>query len=283
MFRNKELRGDLILKNEKVFSTKFPSSPIQTVSFKKPTELANSMAKIVEDLSKTYDNLIVDATTFTHESLVMLLRIIHLFHGNFKSILCVYVGADQYSPGMKAEDTWLSKGCKDVRNIIGFPGLLRPIEKTSLVILAGFEMERATRLIELIEPDRLILGNGIDPINKNHSEKMAYFQRKFFQWQSEFKNIEHYSFDFSCKDIKRTIQQIKAIISQRPNDNYILVPLNTKLSTIAATLVGLENQRIQLCYAIPEIYNVSNYATPGDNVTIVDLYKFPEFQQTAGM
>ena len=117
MFRNKELRGDLILKNEKVFSTKFPSSPIQTVSFKKPTELANSMAKIVEDLSKTYDNLIVDVTTFTHESLVMLLRIIHLFHGNFKSILCVYVGADQYSPGMKAEDTWLSKGCKDVRNI----------------------------------------------------------------------------------------------------------------------------------------------------------------------
>lgn len=278
MFRNKELHGDSILKNVEEVTTQYPSSLILAVSFKKPTELANSMAKVVEELSKTYDNLIIDVTTFTHESLVMLLRIVHLFRSGFKSILCVYVGADQYSPGMKAEDTWLSKGCKDVRNIIGFPGLLRPIEKTNLVILAGFEMERATRLIELIEPDRLILGNGIDPININHSEKMAYFQRKFHLWQSEFKNIEHNSFDFSCKDIKQTIQQIKGIISQRPNDNYILVPLNTKLSTIAATLVGLENRRIQLCYAIPEIYNVNNYATPGDNVTIVDLYEFSEFQ-----
>lgn len=278
MFRNKELQGDSILRNVEVITMQYPSSRILDVSFKKPTELANSMAKVVEELSKSYDNLMIDVTTFTHESLVMLLRIVHLFHSGFKSILCVYVGADQYSPGMKAEDTWLSKGCKDVRNIIGFPGLLRPIEKTSLVILAGFEMERATRLIELIEPDRLILGNGIDPINKNHSEKMAYFQRKFHLWQLEFKNIEHNCFDFSCKDIEQTIQQIKNIISQRPNDNYILVPLNTKLSTIAATLVGLENRRIQLCYAIPEIYNVNNYAMPGDNVTVVDLYEFSEFQ-----
>ena len=113
---------------------------------------------------------------------------------------------------------------------------------------------------------------------KNHSDKMAYFQGKFRIWQSEFKNIENSSFDFSCRDIKHTIQQIKGIISQRPNDNYILVPLNTKLSTIAATLVGIENRRIQLCYAIPEIYNVNNYAMPGDNATIVDLFEFQEFK-----
>lgn len=278
MFKNEELHCNSIQKNAEEVSKQYPSGRIQSVSFKKTTELADSMAKVVEELSKACDNLLIDVTTFTHESLVMLLKIVHSFRGSFKSILCVYVGAEQYSPGMKAEDAWLSKGCKDVRNVIGFPGLLRPIEKTSLVILAGFEMERATRLIELIEPDSLILGNGIDPTNKNHSDKMAYFQGKFRIWQSEFKNIENSSFDFSCRDIKHTIQQIKGIISQRPNDNYILVPLNTKLSTIAATLVGIENRRIQLCYAIPEIYNVNNYAMPGDNATIVDLFEFQEFK-----
>ena len=71
---------------------------------------------------------------------------------------------------------------------------------------------------------------------------------------------------------------LETTVAEKLDDNYILVPLNTKLSTIAATLVGIENRRIQLCYAIPEIYNVNNYAMPGDNATIVDLFEFQEFK-----
>lgn len=250
---------------------------IMPVDYTVPTSLADSFAKTIEDLSRKNTSLLIDTTTFTHEALVMLLKIVYRFRKSFKSIHCAYIGASEYSPGAPPEETWLSKGCKDVHNIIGFPGLLRPRAKTNLVILAGFELERATRLIELIEPDKLIIGNGIDPVCDNHSEKMSYFQEKFDHWKTEYKYLPTNNFEFSCKDISHTVQQIKNVIEQNPNDNYILVPLNTKLSTIAASLVGLENSNIQLCYAVPETYNFDNYSSAGDNVTIVDLLAFDMF------
>ena len=260
--------------------SKYNISPnIIPIDYAIPTYLADSFAKNIEALSSQNASLIIDTTTFTHEALVMLLKIIYRFRNGFKSVHCLYVGANEYSPGATPEETWLSKGCKDVHNIIGFPGLLRPRAKTNLVILAGFELERATRLIELIEPDKLIIGNGFDPVCDNHSEKMLFFREKMEHWKTEYKYLPAHNFEFSCKDISHTVQEIRKIIQENPNDNYILVPLNTKLSTIAATLVGLENSKIQLCYAVPETYNFENYSSAGDNVTVVDLLSFDVFSK----
>lgn len=282
-FQNRRLKAENIDSHlEQIVNSlsKYNITPnIISVDCSVPTNLADSFAKIVEELSSQNVSLVIDTTTFTHEALVMLLKIIHRFRGAFKSIHCLYVGANEYSPGMTPEETWLSKGCKDVHNIIGFPGLLRPRAKTNLVILAGFELERATRLIELIEPDKLIIGNGIDPVCDNHSEKMSFFRQKMEHWKTEYKYLPTHNFEFSCKDISHTVQEIKKIIKENPDDNYILVPLNTKLSTVAATLVGLENRNIQLCYAVPETYNFDNYSSAGNNVTVVDLLSFDVFSQ----
>lgn len=235
------------------------------------------MAKVIEALANSTRNLLIDTTTFTHETLLILLRIVHLFRSSFDSVVCLYTGAGEYSPGYDAENTWLSKGCKDVRNVIGFPGIIRPKEKTNLIILAGFELERATKLIELVEPDFLILGNGIEPVNPNISDTMAFFQSKYDSWKAEYKVIEKVDFDFSCRDIQKTVETLSSIISGAPNENYILVPLNTKLSTISTAIVALGNQKIQLCYAVPEVYNYGNYSTPDDKITAIDLKDFDVF------
>lgn len=256
----------------------FSSSSIQKIPFDRPEIIADSMAKTIELLANKYKNLLVDTTTFTHEALLILLRILHLYKESFDSILCLYAGAEEYSPGYTPEGTWLSKGCKDVRNVIGFPGIIKPIAKTNLILLAGFELERATKLIELVEPDCLILGNGIDPINDRISDTMTYFRDKYTAWKEEYKVIEKNDFEFSCRSIEQTVSTLSDIIFKAPEDNYILVPLNTKLSTISAAIVALENRRIQLCYAVPEVYNYENYSSPGDTVTIVDLKSFSIFQ-----
>lgn len=278
-FQNLRLVADKIDTFSAQIHASLNQCEVISVDYTVPTSLADSFAKVIENLANEHGSLLIDATTFTHEALVMLLKIVYRFRKDFKSIYCAYVGAAEYAPGESPEKTWLSKGCKDVHNIIGFPGLLRPRAKTSLVILAGFELERATRLIELIEPDKLIIGNGIDPICDTHSEKMTYFQEKFDQWKQEYKYLPTYDFEFSCKDISYTVQQIKAVIEKNPTDNYILVPLNTKLSTIAAVLIGLENNKVQLCYAVPETYNFDNYSSTGDRVTVVDMSSFDIFSR----
>ena len=106
---------------------------------------------------------------------------------------------------------------------------------------------------------------------------MEYFRSKFIVWKEEYKNIDMVDFEFSCRDLEKTIETIKDIITQNPKANYILVPLNTKLSTISTAIVALENPQIQLCYAVPEIYNYENYSSPGENITIIELKDFSVF------
>ena len=278
IYRNSNLNFPTAIANQEHIKEISCESIICTTPFDQPDILADSMAKEVEAIAFTSKNLLIDTTTFTHEALLILLRIIYLFKASFDSIYCLYTGAGKYSPGSTPADTWLSKGCKDVRNVIGFPGMLKPIANTNLIILAGFELERATKLIELVEPDRLILGNGIDPINNNISDIMAHFHKKYNAWKDDYKIIEKDDFEFSCKDIEKTVKTLKTIIAKAPEDNHIIVPLNTKLSTISAAIVALENKSIQLCYAVPEVYNYENYSTPGEDITIVNLKTFDVFE-----
>ena len=278
IYRNSSIDIPLLTDNCSAIRNYFSQARIFNIPFDAPELVADSMAKTIEKLSNAKQNLLIDTTTFTHETLLILLRIVHLFKASFDSVQCLYNGACEYSPGCDPESTWLSKGCKDVRSIIGFPGIIKPKEKTNLIILAGFELERATKLIELVEPDYLILGNGIDPVNQKISDTMTYFRHKYDSWKAEYKVIERDDFDFSCKDIEKTAETLSHIISEASDENYILVPLNTKLSTISAAIVALENRRIQLCYAVPEIYNYSNYSTPGENIAVIDLKSFDVFR-----
>ena len=277
VYKNISVNISLTIDNCRAIQNYFSQAKILEVPFDAPNIVADSMAKVIEALANSTRNLLIDTTTFTHETLLILLRIVHLFRSSFDSVVCLYTGAGEYSPGYDAENTWLSKGCKDVRNVIGFPGIIRPKEKTNLIILAGFELERATKLIELVEPDFLILGNGIEPVNPNISDTMAFFQSKYDSWKAEYKVIEKVDFDFSCRDIQKTVETLSSIISGAPNENYILVPLNTKLSTISTAIVALGNQKIQLCYAVPEVYNYGNYSTPDDKITAIDLKDFDVF------
>lgn len=215
--------------------------------------------------------LVVDITTFTHETLLILLKLIVSNKEKFKRVYYLYNGADKYSISEELDKAWLSKGCKDVRNVIGYPGLIRPVAKNCLILLTGFELERATRLIELIEPDRLLLGNAEDPISSNNAELMRRFKNKFEVWKNNYNSINCSSFNFSCKDVEKTISVLTDITNSNKDDNFIIVPLNTKLSTIAAGIFAIQNKKIQVCYSIPETYNINNYSSPSTNITVLSL------------
>ena len=123
-------------------------------------------------------------------------------------------------------------------------------------------------MVEIFEPNKLYLGCGKDPITPRNKEIMDFFKNKFEEWRKNFSPIDCEIFDFSCKDINETVRILTKLTSESDKFNYIIVPLNTKLSTIATALVALKNRRIQVCYSIPEIYNCKNYSTPGNKVTV---------------
>lgn len=241
-------------------------------SLKRSDKIADSIFELIKKLKMLHlENIVVDISTFTHEVLLILIRALYISKNEFEKILFLYNGAEKYSE-------WLSKGCKDIRNVIGYPGYWNPSYKYHLIVLSGFEKERIAGLVEMLEPDSLSLGVCSDSTNDNHNNKILEYRETFDEWARNLQVIKKYEkFDFSCIYIEETIRNIEKIITSDSKMNYILAPLNTKLSTVAAGIVALRNEAVQLCYPIPEAYNIE-YALPSGNVTIVDLLSLEGFK-----
>jgi hypothetical protein len=220
------------------------------------------------------EHLLIDVTTFTHEALLILLKTFRKSTQKFSSVKLLYLGATEYNPGEKTpENKWLSKGCRDVRSVLGYPGWMKPGFPTCLTVLVGFEHERATRIIAEMEPELLLLGGGSssteDLIHKNHKAPMLHFKELVREMTSTRYNVKE--FEFSCSKPVETENILKEIIESYPLYNHVIVPLNTKISTTAVANFALANPNVQICYAEPETYNSEDYAVAGEMVTILPI------------
>lgn len=227
---------------------------------------------ILSLIEKDQKKIIIDITTFTHEMLLVLLMNIYKNRTHFDKIQCLYLGAKDYSINEETEKKWLSKGCKKIRSVFGYPRKLIPGNPICLTVLVGYEHERAAIMIEEIDPEYLLLGKGLPSdnslTNPSHKAPMIHFQNTLDNFLS--RRNETNSFDFSCSELEPTYKKIKEEIKKYNNVNHIIVPLNTKISTLAAGILALENTNIQICYSEPEIYNFDGYSKADDNVTIMD-------------
>ncbi|MCW3490230.1 hypothetical protein [Dethiobacter alkaliphilus] len=240
-----------------------------------PLSTADSIAKAVQQLiAKNIKDVIIDISTFTHEMLLILIMILWRNKDHFSKVTCIYTGARDYSLGDSVENKWLSKGCKEVRSVFGFPGQIIPGRPSCLIVLVGFEHERATRMITTMEPELLLLGRGLPSsehlTHDSHKAPMEYFHKLVEDMGSSRGDLK--TFEFSCRDANETIQLLQRQIEDTPEYNHIVVPLNTKISTVAVGLVALQDTSLQVCYAEPETYNFAAYSEPDNKVTIFDIW-----------
>ncbi|MBD5085328.1 MAG: hypothetical protein HDT33_09830 [Clostridiales bacterium] len=227
---------------------------------------AYDMAQKINDCG--IKKILVDITTFTHEMLLILLNVLWRKKDMYASIEFVYTGAKEYCPDVIDSRKWLSKGCKEVRSVLGYPGLLVPKKQSCLIILVGFEHERASGLIDMVDPDQLFIGCGITQsayvTSEMHIGPMKEFEAMHKSLLASRANVS--TFDFSAKDIVSTLVSIERIVGETKGYNHIVVPMNTKISTLAVGMAALNDPSIQLCYAEPETYNFDNYSSPGDSI-----------------
>ena len=71
-------------------------------------------------------------------------------------------------------------------------------------------------------------------------------------------------FTFSCTDSDKTLEELRRQVAVVPGHNVLIAPMNTKISTVGAALLAMEDESIQLCYATAHKYNMTHYSTPGD-------------------
>lgn len=217
--------------------------------------------------------IFVDITTFTHEQLLILFKVFKNAKPS-QRVVFGYSGALQYSVNTLPEDVWLSKGVGQVRSVLGFPGRFLPSRRLHLIVLVGFEYERAKAVIEQFEPSALTLGVG----KKAESVSDEHFQnnRRFFEDVQKFVSLRKSicsdidTFEFSCVDPVSVGNQLLSVIEAKSGFNTVVCPLNTKLSTVGVALAASQNEDVQLCYARAIEYNMQGYSTPSDKITIYE-------------
>lgn len=257
---------------EKIFSDKTNKIKLRT---DKQLESADKLREEVIPIIKNCERLcVIDVTTFTHEHLLILLRLIFEL-APFAPIKLLYTGADNYSTNTKEEDTWLSKGVFDIRTVLGYSGIMFPSRKSHLIVLVGFEVERAEILISYYEPSLISLGyvRRGQSVKEEFTDKNLIFHKRVKEFIKEMVEFDEsvIEFEFSSVDPIDAMSDILFEVKKNDEYNTVICPLNTKPSTIGAALAAMKYEKIQLVYAQPVEYNTKGYSTPGKSATILDL------------
>ncbi|MGZ3634319.1 MAG: hypothetical protein ACXVAJ_08355, partial [Parachlamydiaceae bacterium] len=219
-------------------------------------DIADGLFKYISSaLQVSEQHLVIDITSLSHELLVLLIGILHNLKAMDRFTL-LYVGASAYSFNTSNDNVWLSRGVRSIRSVLGFPGIMLPSKKLHLIILAGFEVERAKETIVRYEPASLSIGLGRrnESVSAAHHQKNKFFVEKlnlFVREQDTYcQDIQH--FEFSCIDPQKTKDELLshiATLEESEDRNIVICPLNTKLSTVGVALAALEKPEIQICYA----------------------------------
>jgi hypothetical protein len=218
-------------------------------------------------------SILLDITTFTHEMLLIILRLLQIICSN-ADITYVYANATEYDSGNEKNHKWLSKGIKEIRSVLGYPGNIIPIKKTHLIIIVGYEYERAAGIINILEPGSLELGYGQTEDATTNKDKDAneHYLQLVKKMAISFTEIK--TFNIKCNNPFDTYKKLSDRIKNIKDKNIVIVPLNNKISTVGVAITAIKNDNIQLCYAPALVYNYLNYSRPGEYYYVFKISKF---------
>lgn len=218
------------------------------------------------------ETILLDVTTFTHESLLILLRLLQL-KNPLARLTVIYSNASEYSVGDDVNHKWLSRGIGEIRTVLGYPGEVSPSQKNHLILIVGYEHERAAALIEAMEPNSISLGYGRSGSATTDKDKEAneHYMRLVKQMTTSFNTLSE--FEIPCNDPYGTRDEIVRQINKAGGMNILLSPMNNKLSTIGAALACFEKNNVQICYAQALQYNYINYSSPGEDCYVFEIGK----------
>ncbi|MGB4846662.1 MAG: hypothetical protein WBP41_02025 [Saprospiraceae bacterium] len=269
--------SERIIENKTELLSIFRNSKVIEIAFDIKNPIAyissfNNVIKQIKTVGSSPLNIVVDITTFTHETLLILINVLRN-HFNFKenNIYFTYnIAADYSYDTSDIKDKWLSRGIGDIRSVVTYPGLINPTLPYHLIILVGFEAERTSLLIENFDTTMVSLGIGYTEIARENIEEMGKIsEQNHKEIANRFPNV--FSFKFSLDNPLKTSEEILNHISKFPGTNSIIAPMSNKISTVGVALAYFKSPSIQICYASANQYNVNNYSIPGVDCILFQL------------
>ncbi|WP_442496840.1 hypothetical protein [Methylobacter sp. sgz302048] len=245
-----------VLFNDKLTISEYSNhNPIEFSNF-----CIDQLDRVYADIGRPL-NIVLDISTFTRDALIMVIGMLFYKQEYIDQLSLIYM------PASKMSNEWLSRGFRNVRSVLGFPGKRSSLKPLHVVIMTGFELDRAKYIIDEYEPDLISIGVGKceESINPEFYER----NQKFVNVLSNFYASRINNFCFSLIDPIKVATELAEYLSQFKEYNTVIAPLNNKVSTVGAALYGLKHEESQICYLPVEEYNTKNYSEP-DNVVYFD-------------
>ena len=239
------------------------------VKLDNPLEFADKLMETLREYSNV-QKLLIDVTTFSHEALLILIRLSETLYPNAK-IMYAYSNAKHYSSNETGLQKWLSKGIRESRSVLGFPGEINPCNRDRLLVIVGYEFARTIAAIENIEPTELTLAYGKpeDATTEEDKEANIQFAELVCDMAFAYPNID--KIEIPCNDPIAAAKHLVQYVRNQKDENIIILPMNNKLTTIAVEFVQRIMPSIQVCYVPAEVYNTTNYSDPGEYVYFGEL------------
>ncbi len=235
-------------------------------------DLISNELRLIFSTKNRNRKILVDITTLTRE---MIFILIYYFKNvppvNKFIVTFVYNPAENYAIDKENySEKWLSRGVRDIRSVLGYSGLFLPNKKLALILLVGFEQERAKKIIDNFEPSKVFIGHA--SIEGAISKELQIINKKVFDELKNMLSVEMTQFEFSCKTPDETKAKVNDIIGSIKNDyNIVIASLNNKISTIGVAFAAIENPEVQICYPTVNQYNIENYSTSKDEIYLIDI------------
>jgi len=153
---------------------------------------------------------------------------------------------------------WLSMGYRYSMIPPFFEGPPTFERKTALVLLSGFEYDRAVSLIDDLEPSAIILGRpkpGTSDVFRDISEDVISKLKRRRRISSEILDIPANN-PFLCREFLEDIMQRHS----QAYDFFVAV-MGTKLQVLGTYLAYERKPNFRIIYSVPLIYNVGDYSS----------------------
>jgi hypothetical protein len=157
----------------------------------------------------------------------------------------VYHQARSYS------QEWLTRDTDEPRLLYQYSGISKLGKPTCLLLLNGFDTDRALQIIQYFEPALILLGIQVGTQFGNE-EKNALPGERIRQQMRAVKtfNVNAYSPDFGYADI------LQAVLSSLEKFNIVAASLGPKTSAIALFRLVQQHPEIALAYAPSREFNM---------------------------
>jgi hypothetical protein len=267
---------DEVKENNESLKKMFDSNCVEIgVDLKNPLEFADLFSQeLAKGMGRTKYNALIDITTFNHEFLMICMHLLSI-RRNISDICCLYSSAEEYCPQSDLQEKWLSKGCKEIRPVLGYSGMLLPSQKNRLIIIVGYEYERALDVINMLEPNAitLIYGEAQKATTEKNKEANKYYMSTVKDLSYGYSDEKIETLSIPCNDPDKAAIILEKLYEEYQDENVIVIPMNNKLSTLAVVKSLDQNEDVQVCYAPAHVYNELNYSTPGNTCYIYDFKK----------